>query len=168
MLTRSEAPLVDPAVDLCALLLQLLDPGLHVGKLALELLNLLSVGTDGLVESLGQQIGHGFWLACIQARCRLAEARYAVGHGSSILRLLLARIHVLIGGRRQGARLLLLVLLRLGVRRFGPLLVVVVGLGALGGVVFNVAVCARAALEEHGEEKEKEGGEEGVGRRWAI
>jgi hypothetical protein len=39
---------------LCTLLLKLVDPGLHIGKLVLKLLNLLRVGTDSLVEGLSK------------------------------------------------------------------------------------------------------------------
>lgn len=41
-----------------ALLLELIYPGLQVGQLALELLNLLSVWLHGLVEGSGEKIGH--------------------------------------------------------------------------------------------------------------
>lgn len=55
-------------MHLCALLLELVHPGLHVSELVLQLLNFFSVGADGLVEGLGKQIGHGLWLAAHSGR----------------------------------------------------------------------------------------------------
>jgi hypothetical protein len=77
----------------------------------------------------------------------------AVGQAARVRRflgLLGSRVHILLGGRR----VLLLLLLLLGVGGFGPdLLVVVVGLGTLGEIAFDVAISPRAALEEHYREK---------------
>lgn len=167
--TWAQAALVDPVEHFGALALELGDPGLLLGQLALELVNLLHVGADGLVEGLGQQVGHGGG-AVVQRRGRLAQlgrhGTVAVGHGltrgqDGFLGLLRARVHVTVLGRRRDLVLvlvLLLLLLRgLGAARVWALLVILVErLRAGRGVVVYVAVCARrAAPEEHsvGEEK---------------
>lgn len=164
--TWAQSSLVDPAVDLGALLLQLLDPVLHVGELALELLNLLGVGPYGLVEGLGKKVGHGLRLDGAQRRSGLAQggAVDAVGHTPRILGLLGLlgpRIHFLVG---RGREVVLVGQGLLGMGRFRTLLLVlVVGLGALRGIVFDVAVSPRAALEEHSG-KRREGDAERGGR----
>lgn len=179
--TWAQSPLVDPAVHLGALLLQLLDPALHVGELALQLLNLLGVGPHGLVEGLGEQVGHGLCLHGGVHRGRGLAESGAVGQGAcelGFLGLLGARIHVLVFGGEDLLLGLLELLLELllglvlqvggqGVGRIRALLlVVVVGLGALRGVGFNVAVRTRSALEKHVEgEKRREA--EGGGW-WAV
>jgi len=68
-------------VNLCALLLQLLDPALGVGELALELFYAFRVGSYGLVEGLGEHVGHGLDLARGQLRVRLGH----VGHGGGVV-----------------------------------------------------------------------------------
>jgi hypothetical protein len=55
-------------VDLCALLLQLLDPALGLGELALELFYALRVRAHGLVEGLRKHVRHGLDLARLQLR----------------------------------------------------------------------------------------------------
>jgi hypothetical protein len=112
--TRPQPPLVNPAVHLGALLLQLLDPVLHVCKLRLQLVNLVRIRADGLLEGLGQQVGHRFRLARGQWRRGVAQPAHgrhavAVGVGEAAGRVrrflgsLLAGIHVLfVRGRRRG------------------------------------------------------------------
>jgi hypothetical protein len=127
-------------MHLGALLLELLDPRLHVRKLALELLNLLRVRPHRLVEGLRQQIRHRLGFPAVQWRRGLTEAAHgahdaaghrAAGHGAPrelllrLLRLRLAGIHFFVGGTRD---LLLVFLGAAAVRAL--LLVVVVGLGA--------------------------------------
>ena len=106
--TWSQSPLVDPVVDFGALLLELVDPGLHVGELALKLLDLLRVGPHRLVEGLGKQIRHGRgWHAVGRRHSGVPGGQGTVGGaGCALLRrvggvlgLLGARIHV-VGGRR--------------------------------------------------------------------
>jgi hypothetical protein len=154
MHTRSQSALVNPAVYLGALLLELVDPGLHISELVLELLDLLGVGADGLVEGLGEQVGHGLGLAH-GGRAVVHGGRHvalAVGEPPCgqrrFLGLLLARVHVGVLGGRCG------LLLRFLAARVGALLgVVVKGLRARCAVVFYVAVGARGAtFEEHYEE----------------
>ncbi len=93
-----------------ALLLELVDPALQVGKLALELLNPLSVGLDGLVEGSGDEVGHteAHWGAATGRRDLLRANGHivvVVGGGSTLrvrrlLGLLLAGIHLrFLGGR---------------------------------------------------------------------
>ena len=92
-------------MDFCALGLELLNPALHVGKLALELVDLVCVRADGLVEGRGEQVGHGLGLDRVHGR----HWRTAHGHATTVaavahsacrwrvvllLRLLLAGIHV--------------------------------------------------------------------------
>jgi hypothetical protein len=144
--TRSQSTLVDPAVHLCALLLELVDPGLHVGELVLELLNLLRVGVDGLVERSGQQVGHWLWLSHGGAAVVHGGGHGAVAVGEApggklcLLRLLGARVHVGLFDGRRG-----LLQLRVFAAGLGALLgVVVEGLRAGGGFVFDVAVGTRA------------------------
>lgn len=145
-------------MDLCALLLELLDPCLHVGELRLQLLNLLRVGADGLVEGLRKQIRHGLWLAGAHGgRAVVHGGRHgaAVGHAADgqrrLLRLLLARVHVGVFGGRLRLLLLLLGFFAAGVG--ASVGVVVEGLRA-GRGFFDVRVGAgRAAFEEHYEER---------------
>jgi hypothetical protein len=167
--TWSETALVNPAVNLCALLLQLLDPSLGLEELRLKLRNALRVRAYGLVEGLGKHVGHGLDLARRQLRVRLGH----VGHGGGVVAVgQAARVGVLRGlgswihfcvvsGRGDCGRALLL--LRLA-RRVGALVefLGVVRLRALR-CLFDVAVGPRSAFEEHfvGEKRglrESEGG----------
>ena len=59
-LTGSEAALVDPGVHVCALILELLELISGVLDFILEILDLIEVGSDGVVEGLGQWIRGGF------------------------------------------------------------------------------------------------------------
>jgi hypothetical protein len=132
-------------VHLCALLLELVDPGLHVVELVLELLNLLRVRADGLVEGLRQQVGHGLGLphggpAVVHGGGHGAVAVGEAARGQlRLLGLLWARVHVgLLNGR---CGLLLRQKLRVFAARLGALLCVVVkGLRAGRSFVFDVAV----------------------------
>lgn len=161
-------------MNFCALLLQLLDPALGVGELALELFYALRVGSYSLVEGLCEHVGHGLDLARVQLRVRLGH----VGHGDGImavrqasgrvgvLRSLRSRIHVVIvcGRGDCGGALLLLRL----ARRFGALVVFlgVVRLRALR-CLFDIAVGPRSAFEEHfGEKKQRLRESEGDGLIW--
>lgn len=60
---------------LCALLLELVYPSLHIGKLALELLDLLLIGPNRLVESLGEQV----WQLHRRVGAHIACRRYRLG-----------------------------------------------------------------------------------------
>ena len=96
-----------------ALLLELVDPVLQVGKLALELLNLLCVGLDGLVEGSGNEVGHAeaHWAAAAGGGNLLGADGHVVVGGRSTLRvrrllgLLLAGIHFRLFGGREGLAL---------------------------------------------------------------
>ena len=124
-------------MHLGALLLELLDPGLHVGELVLEALDLLRVGAHRGVEGLGEQVRHGLGLL------RKVGARRALAHGGRHgavgeaagrqrrLGLLLARVHVGLFGGLGG--------LLVGFLAAQVLGVVVEGLRA-GRAFFNVAV----------------------------
>lgn len=161
-------------MDIGTLLLQLLDPGLHVGELVLELLDLVLVGPEGLVEGLCQQIRHGLWLGRghSDGAHGLAETlvvhavvlgtphvlvllvlvlRLRVGHLLLLLLLLLLAEHVVVVHGVWDVLLVLCGAVGVPAAGVGAFLVVVVGEGACGAVVFNVGVCARAAFEEHGE-----------------
>lgn len=59
-LTSSETALVNPGVHVCALILELLKLIGGVLDLVLEIVDLLEVGSDGIIEGLGQWIGGGF------------------------------------------------------------------------------------------------------------
>ena len=59
-LTRSEAALVDPGVHICALILKLLEVIVVVLEFVLEVFNLILIGSDGIIEGLGQWVGCGF------------------------------------------------------------------------------------------------------------
>jgi hypothetical protein len=133
-------------VHLCALLLELIDPGLHVVELVLELLNLLRVRADGLVEGLRKQVGHGLGLAHGGAAVVHGGGHGAVAVGEAaggklrLLGLLRARVHVWLFRGRRGL-LLLRQELRVFAAGLGALLrVVVEGLRAGRGFVFDVAV----------------------------
>lgn len=63
-LTSSEAALVNPGVHVCALILELLKLIAGVLDLVLEVFNLIEVGSDGIVEGLGQWIRGGFHHVC--------------------------------------------------------------------------------------------------------
>lgn len=112
--------LVDPGVHLGALLLQLVDPGLHVLQLSLELLDLLGVRPHRLVEGVGQQVGHGLGLAAAEGRRRLAHGLRQVGAGVGgacvlrLLGLLRARVHGAVVVGRAGERLLVLLAAAVG------------------------------------------------------
>lgn len=92
-----------------ALLLKLVYPGLQVGQLALELLNLLGVWLHGLVEGSSEKVGHtephwggiaGRW------HCLGPHRHGVVGSRSTLsvrglLGLLLAGVHILIVERQR-------------------------------------------------------------------
>ena len=69
-------------MHLGTLLLELLDPRLHIRKLALQLLNLLRVRPHRLVEGLRKQIRHRLGLRTVQWRRGLAHSTHA-GHDTS-------------------------------------------------------------------------------------
>jgi hypothetical protein len=133
-------------VHLCALLLELVDPGLHVVELVLELLDLLRVRADGLVEGLCEQVGHGLGLAHGGPAVVHGGGHGAVAVGEAaggqlrLLGLLGARVHVGLFNGRRGL-LLLRQKLRVFAARLGALFgVVVEGLRAGRRFVFDVAV----------------------------
>lgn len=172
--TGSQAPLVDPRVDLCPLLLQTLDPGIELGDLALEVLNLFGVGAHSFIEGAGEQVRHGLRLlghagahASIHAG---VHGRHGIvsraGHGPR------SRVVSVLG--RGGARIHARVLVerdlivsgwvgdgggRVAARR-GRTVVLFKALGVLRrGVGFlKIGVCAGAAFEEHAEEEAREEG----------
>lgn len=170
-LTRSQSSLVNPIVHLGALLFELVDPGLHVGQLALKLVNLLRVGSNGLVEGLGKQVWHGLGLGgghcgnllAPDGHCVVAAVGDALREGG-LLGLLGTRVHVSVFSGRGGLLRERLLAVRVLVL-FG---VVVEGLGTGRGVVLDVAVCSRSALKEHhGKEEAARGREAGV-IIWAV
>ena len=59
-LTSPETALVNPGVHVGALILELLKLIGGVLDLVLEILNLIEVWSDGIIESLGQWVGCGF------------------------------------------------------------------------------------------------------------
>ena len=59
-LTSSETALVDPGMHVGALILELLKLISGVLELVLEVVDLVDIRSDGLVEGLGQWIGSGF------------------------------------------------------------------------------------------------------------
>lgn len=59
-LTGSETALVDPGMHVCALILELLKLVGGVLEFVLEVVDLIEIGSDGIVEGLGQWVGSGF------------------------------------------------------------------------------------------------------------
>ena len=80
-LTSPETALVNPGVHVCALILELLKLIVGVLDLILEILNLIEVGSDGIIECLAQGIGCGFhccrsdWTIVHISRCDRASTR---------------------------------------------------------------------------------------------
>ena len=58
-LTSSETALVNPGMHICALILELLKLIGGLLDLVLKMLDLIQIGSDGIVESFGQWIGRG-------------------------------------------------------------------------------------------------------------
>src|SRR5690242_19829716 len=54
--TWSKSTFVNPGIHVGALLLQLIDPGLHLSHLSFQSFNLLRVWTNSLVKGPGQEI----------------------------------------------------------------------------------------------------------------
>ena len=83
-LTGSEAPLVNPGVHVCALILKLLKLKGGVLDLVLEILDLVEVRSDGIIECLGQWVGGWFhgcgsdWTGICITRCDRASTRCRV------------------------------------------------------------------------------------------
>ena len=59
-LTGSETALVNPGMHVCALILERLELIVPFLELVFELLDLIYVGSQGIIEGLGQWIGGGF------------------------------------------------------------------------------------------------------------
>lgn len=152
MLTWPQSTLVNPCVQFSALAFHLVDPDLHVLDLGLEVLDLLAVWADGGIEGLSQQIWH--WLGlCVHGSGRVVHWHriVAVRHLSRrvrLLRLMLAGVHFLLGGRRDVARVAVV----LGV---GALVVAVVVLVLVDVGISSLGV---AAFEEHIAEKASRAG----------
>lgn len=69
VLTRTQSSLVNPSVHLCPLSLQGINVRLQIRNFALQVLNLVTVRSYRLVESLQQKVWR--WLM-LRRRCRLA------------------------------------------------------------------------------------------------
>ena len=100
VLTSSEAALVNPGMHVCALILELLKLIGGVLDFVLEILDLIDIGSDGIVECLGQWIGGGFhcrrsdWTGGWVDGCQRTSARSSIitliaGSGGSELQFVL-------------------------------------------------------------------------------
>jgi len=156
-------------VHLSALLLQLLDPRLQVRQLALQHLDLIRVRAHRLLERARKKIRHGLDLAAGQRR-RVHRRQRAVSetiaqrallHAAiSLLRRLLARVHLVLVGVDGTEDLRLLGELRVLARGAGAGVVVLGGVGArVGRVVAVVDVRVAAGSSRQALEEDHSGGE---------
>ena len=83
-LTSSEAALINPGVHVCALILELLKLIGGVLDFIFEILDLVEIGSDGIIESCFQWIGSGFhccrsdWTGGCVDGCERSSARSGI------------------------------------------------------------------------------------------
>ena len=100
MLTSSETALINPGVHVCALILELLKLVGGVFDLVLEVLNLIKIGSDGIIEGLAQWIGSGFHC------CRGNWAGVCISQGERTTRGGIVTL-IASGGRSKGLQFVL-------------------------------------------------------------